>query len=107
MWEVFDKTLARYHELEQQLADPALIADRSRYTQAAKEHGSLAKQVKPYREFQKVRDDIKQLEALLAAESDPDMRRYYEEELAGLKPQHQALQSRLEDLLLVEPGQDF
>jgi peptide chain release factor 1 len=98
--------LARSQQLEQQLADPAVIADRARYTQVAKEHGSLAKQVKPYVEYCKVRDALAQTEALLAAETDPEMRRYLDEELAAQRQQQQALQGRLEDLLLVE-GENF
>ena len=89
------------------MADPAIIGDRARYTQVAKEHGALAKKVKPYLEYQKVSEDIAQAEALLAAESDAEMRGYAEEELTGLRQRQQALASRLEDLLLVEPGEDF
>ena len=107
MIQAFEQSLARYQELEQQLADPAVIADRSRYTQSAKEHGALAKTVKPYLEFQQLQADIAQAEALAAAEADPEMRRYAEEELASLRTRQQALQSRLEDLLLVDPGEDF
>jgi peptide chain release factor 1 len=107
MWPTFEKLLARYRELEEQLADPAIIADRNRYTQAAKEHGSLAKLVKPYLEYQKVTEDVSQAQALVEAEADADMRRYAEEELAALRARQQVLQGRLEDLLLVEPGEDF
>jgi peptide chain release factor 1 len=107
MWPTFEKSLARYRELEQQLANPVIIADRNRYTQAAKEHGSLAKLVKPYLEYQKVTEDVSQAEALVDAEADADMRHYAEEELAALRARQQVLQGRLEDLLLVEPGEDF
>jgi len=48
MWTTFEQSLTRYHELEQQLGDPTVIADVARYTQTAKEYGSLAKLVKPY-----------------------------------------------------------
>ncbi len=107
MWEAFEQSLARFRELEQQLGDPAVIADRARYTRTAKEHGTLAKQVKPYVEFKRLADEIAQLEPLAGGEADADMRRYYEEELAGLRRKHAELQSKLEELLLVEPGSDF
>ncbi len=107
MWPTFEQSLARYQELEQQLADPVVIADRGRFTQIAKDHGALAKLVKPYLEYQKISADIGQTEALLASETESDMRRYLEEELATQRRQQQALQSRLEDLLLVEPGENF
>lgn len=106
MWPKFEEALARYRELEQQMAEPALIADRPRFTQAAKEHASLAKMVKPYLEFRQMSDAIKETESL-AAEGDADMRRYAEEELAGLRGRHEALKTRLEDLLLVDPSDDF
>jgi peptide chain release factor 1 len=108
MWETFEQSLHRSRELEQQLADPAVIADRTRYTQAAKEHGNLAKLVKPYLEYQKISEDIAQAEVFrAAAEADADMKRYAEEELAGLRARQQALHTRLEDLLLVDPSEDF
>jgi peptide chain release factor 1 len=106
MWPHFEKSLARYLDLETQLADPGIVANRSRYTQVAKEHGALAKQVKPYLEYKKTHDDIVQAEAMVAAESDPEMKRYAEDELAALRTRHDALRSRLEDFLLVE-GEDF
>ena len=54
MWPHFEQALARYRDLEQQLSDPAVVADRARYARAAKEHGALAKQVKPYLEYKKL-----------------------------------------------------
>src|SRR5947208_11875487 len=103
MWPRFEQALTRYRDLEQQLADPVVIGDRARYTSVAKEHGALAKQVKPYLDFKKLTDDLAEHEALLAAETDPSMRAYLEEEIAKQKADHQALQTRLEDFLLLDP----
>ncbi|MFN4258473.1 MAG: peptide chain release factor 1 [Gemmataceae bacterium] len=107
MWQTFAQAQNRYAELEQLLADPAVIANRTRFTQVAKEHGSLARMVKPYQEFLKLNEQVTQAEQLLAAENDPEMRQYAEEELAQLRERQQTLQSRLEDLLLIEPGEDY
>ncbi len=107
MWPVLEQAVARYQELEQQLGEPAVIADRALYTRLAKEHGSLAKQVKPYLEFKSISEAIGQAEALLENEKDPDMRLYTEEELATLRPRHEALQARLEDFLLFDPSENF
>src|SRR5262249_37457122 len=100
MWHSLEQSLTRYRELEQQMSDPAVIADRNRYTQAAKEHGALAKMVKPYLEYQKVSEDVSHAEALAAAESDPEMRKYAEEELVGLRDRKKTLGDKLEELLL-------
>jgi peptide chain release factor 1 len=106
MWPIFEQSLTRYQELEKQLGDPAVVADRARYTRTAKEHGTLAKQVKPYLEYKKVTEDLAQAQALLEAETDPEMRRYAEQELAELRSRQEALRSRLEDFLLAE-GEDY
>jgi peptide chain release factor 1 len=103
-WPAFAKALARSGELEGLLADPAVIADRVRYQQFGKEHGALAKMVKPYLQYQQLTQEIANAEAMLG---DPDMKALADEELASLRPQLQALTTRMEDLLLVDPGEDF
>jgi peptide chain release factor 1 len=107
MWPALDKSLDRFRELERLLADPAVVTDHQRYAQLAKEHGSLAKSVRPYLEYQRLTEDAKQAEAMLAAETDSDMRAYAEEELAGLKRKVDDLRGKLEEFLLVEPGEDY
>jgi peptide chain release factor 1 len=104
---IFEQQLARFVELEQQLADPAIAADPARYSAFAKEHGKLAKQVRPYQDYLAVQKSIAQAEALLASETDEEMRSYAEAELAELRVQLDVLRRRLEDLLLVDPGEDF
>src|SRR5262245_50244580 len=102
MWPAFEQDLNRYRELESQLSDPAVVADRARYTKAAKEHGSLAKRVKPYLEFKELSEEIAQWEALAA--SDPAMRADAEQELAQVRVRQQALSQKLEDMLLDDPS---
>jgi peptide chain release factor 1 len=107
MWPAFEQAEARFHELEQLLSQPDVIADRARYTRLAKEHGSLAKMVKPYRDYLKVAGDLAQAEALLQSpDTDADMRGLVDEELRELRPKRDALHGRLEDLLLGE-GEDY
>jgi peptide chain release factor 1 len=107
MWATFEKSLSRYRELEEQLADPAVVADHKRYSQVAKELASLAKTVRPYQDYLKLTEDVKHAEALVASESDADMRAYAEQELSGLRQRLADVVARLEDLLLVEPGEDY
>src|SRR5436309_3154516 len=107
MWPVFEQSLSRYQQLEQQLADPIVIADRSRFASVAREHGALSRRIKPYLEYKSVCQAIEQAEALLADESDPDMRALAEEERTSLRARRDALQERLEDFLLVDPGETF
>src|SRR5207244_2164098 len=67
----------------------------------------LAKLVKPYIEYQRLSEEIQQTQSLAQAETDQEMRRYLEEELAAQRRQHAVLEGRLEELLLVDPGEDF
>jgi peptide chain release factor 1 len=107
MWPAFEKAEARFFELEQLLSQPEVIGDRARYTRLAKEHGSLAKMLKPYREYLKVADDSAQAEALLLSpDTDAEMRSLIEDELKELHPKRDTLHTRLEDLLLGE-GEDY
>lgn len=102
-----EQTLSRYRELEAQLADPVVIADRARFSQTAREHGRLGKIVRPYLEHQQITEAIRQAEALASGESDPEMLGYAEAELAALRPRQQELQNLIEELLLVDPSEDF
>src|SRR5829696_6842218 len=78
----FEQALARFQELEQQLADPAVAGDRARFTRLAKEHGSLARKVRPYQEYRKLLGDVAETEALLASETDEEMREIAKQELS-------------------------
>ncbi len=105
MWPVMEQKLARFRELEEQLADPAVAVDHSRSTAISKELGSMGKLVYPYIEFQQVESQIKEAEGLLAG--DADMKALAEEELAALRPKREALHAKIEDQLLVDPSEDF
>ena len=63
MWPIFEQSLSRYQQLEQQLADPAIIADRGRFASVAREHGALSRRVKPYLEYKSVCQALEQAEA--------------------------------------------
>jgi peptide chain release factor 1 len=105
MWPAFEQALKRHAELEIQLGDPVLIADRTRYTKAAKEHGSLHKIVKPYSEFLAVTKEIESSQSMLEG-ADDEMKAFIEEELASLRAREGELRDRLEDILLMG-GEDY
>jgi peptide chain release factor 1 len=107
MYPKLEEALAKYQEIEQQLGDPAVIADGPRYSRLAKEHGALAKMVKPYQQYKELVDEIATAESLMADEKDEDMRAYAAEELKSLQGREQELRAKLEDLLLVDPAEDF
>jgi peptide chain release factor 1 len=105
MWPAFEQALARHQELEVLLGDPAVIADRARYTKLAKEHGAVQKTIKPYVEFVAVTKEIAQAQQMLDG-ADAEMKAFVEEELKGLRERETALRGRLEDILLMG-GEDY
>ena len=107
MWPSLEKKLARFQEIETLLGEPDVVTDVARYNKLAREHGSLSKVVKPYQEFQELTANVAQAEAMIAAEQDPEMRSYAEEDLAGLRQRYEAMKTRIEDMLLVDPEEDF
>jgi peptide chain release factor 1 len=107
MWPALEKKIARYRELESYLAEESVATDVTKYGPIAKELSSLGKVVKPAEEFAAVGQSIKQAEAMLAAETDAEMKAYAEEELQTLRKRFEELKTRIEDMLLVEPGEDY
>src|SRR5690242_13780977 len=91
--------LARYEELERQLADPAVIADTPRYLPLQREHGGLAKIAKMMRRFNALVEEVKTAQEMVREEQDPDSKAYAEQELAELSAQYAALETELEDIL--------
>ncbi len=107
MWPVMDQKLEQFRKLEEQLGDPAVAGDHKRFAVVAKEHGMLARMVKPYLELLDLDKALKATEAMVAGEKDPELKAMAAEELAGIKPKHEALKSRIEDELLVDPDEIF
>lgn len=107
MWAALEQHVRRFEELERQMADPATAADPARFTQIVREHGRLAKLVKPYRALTQLDEEIAQAQAMLRSEKDPEMRQYAEDELAALQGRRDRLRQQLEDLLLESTDEDF
>jgi peptide chain release factor 1 len=99
--------LVRFAELEEMMGEPAVISNPTRLNTIAKEHGTLTKLVNPYREWLALTEQVKNTEQLLTTESDPEMLALLKEEIASLNPRLAKLQERIEDMLLVDPSEDF
>jgi peptide chain release factor 1 len=94
-----DAKLARFEELERQLVDPEVLANPSRLTAIAREHGSLAKLATKYRHFKKLNDQIREAIEMIEG-ADPDMRELAEAELPDLKAERENYWNELLDLTI-------
>ena len=99
MFEKLQSDYQRFQELEAALLDPAGIADGARLPALAKERGALAKVSLPYARYLELSRQIDEYSASAKAETDPDMRSYYEAELEILKAQHAEVGDALRDLI--------
>lgn len=97
---------ARYVEIENQMADPEVLADYERMAELAQEKAGLEEIVSAYREYRRVAAEIEEAEALLEEEADNDLRALARDELDRLLTRRDALEPRLRALLLPKDPRD-
>jgi peptide chain release factor 1 len=92
-----EKKLARFEELEKQMADPAVLAEGQRFAVAAREHGSLAKVATKYRRFKQMVAEIEELKTMQTSPNEEE-RELAEMELPTVRENREALWSELLDM---------
>src|SRR5512133_364172 len=95
---------AKYGELLQRLADPAVQADPAQYRTSAKALAEIEPLVEKFRDFKSVLTQIVQSQELM--ESDPEMRELAQEELQTLEARRDALDAEIKILLLPKDPND-
>ena len=92
-----EEKLARFEELEKQLADPSVLGDSSRIASVAREHGSLAKLAGKFRRFKKVIEEIREATAMVSGD-DLELRELAQDSLNDLRPERESLWNELLDM---------
>lgn len=105
MFERLDQMEARYEELGQQLADPALVSDQKKFTEVAKAHRELEPVVEKFREYRQVKQGIADAKAMLT-EDDADIKEMAEAELLALEPRLAEIEDELKIMLLPRDPND-
>src|SRR5260370_19837854 len=106
MFERLEQIETRYEELTRALASPEIVSDSARYQKTAKAHSEVAGIVEKYREYKDLKRGISESKAVLADETDPEMRAYAEEELAKLEARIGGVEEELKVLLLPKDPND-
>src|SRR5215471_10959978 len=106
MFERLNQIESKYDELTTALASPEVIGDSSKYQKTAKAHSEITPVVEKYREYKDLKRGIAESKAMLADETDPEMRAYAEEELAKLEPRLPVIEEELKILLLPKDPND-
>lgn len=103
MRELLEQKLARFEELERQLADPAIYGDAAKLAAAARERGSLHRIATAYRRFKDLNAQIAEAREMVEGD-DLDLRELAEAELPSLIEQREELWNEL--LTLTVGGAD-
>ncbi len=96
---------ARFKELEDEMADPAVFSDQNRFKKAGKSHRELEPIVAKYREWRNVKQELDGAREMLA-EDDPEIRVMAQEDLHRLQPRIEQLEEELRILLLPKDPND-
>ena len=105
MFERLAEIERRYDELERQIIDPAVIANRREFAKLAKERAQLEEIVARWRDRQRLARDVEEHREL-AREKDADLRELAKSELPGLEAQLTELDALLKQLLLPKDPND-
>ena len=95
----------RFEELNQQMADPAVISDGEQYRKIAKARAESEEVVAKFREWKSVENSLSQARAMLE-EKDPDLRAMAEDETTALEPRLAEIEDELKLLLLPKDPND-
>jgi len=106
MFERLDQLEAKYEELNAALSSPEIVNDSSRYQKTAKAHSEIAPMVEKYREYKDLKRGIADSRAMIASETDAEMRTYAQEELDKLEARVVAVEEELRVLLLPKDPND-
>src|SRR5579871_4226290 len=106
MFERLNQIEAKYDELTKALSSPEVIGDSSRYQKTAKAHSEVAEIVEKYREYKDLTRGIEESKAMVAEETDAELRTYAQEELARLGERLTQVENDLKVLLIPKDPND-
>ena len=100
-----DKIARRFQEIEELLADPAVLADYTRMNELAQERSEIEELVEVYQRFQTVEKQLIENQQLLH-DSDPDLSELAALEIEQLNEERATLDGRMKQLLLPRDPKD-
>ena len=106
MFDRLDDIVQRFEELLQELNDPMLAMDQSRYRKLMKEHADLAPIVETYGAYKSAQNTVEESLEMLELESDEEMRELLKEELSDARKKSKTLEKELKILLLPKDPND-
>ncbi|MCR5356299.1 MAG: peptide chain release factor 1 [Lachnospiraceae bacterium] len=106
MFDKLDDLIMRYEDIMNELNEPGVANDQERFRKLMKEQSDLTPIIDTYKEYKKCKQDIDDSLAMLAEESDDDMKEMLKEELNNAKKNVEVLEEKLKILLLPKDPND-
>ena len=106
MLEKIEKVVARFDEIERQMADPQVLASHTKLTDLAQERAELTDLVEAYHQYQRVEAELVGARELLEMTEDDDMAALAAEEVDRLRERLETLEQRMRQLLVPRDSRD-
>lgn len=106
MFDKLEDLLQRFEELQNELSDPGVVNDQTRFRRLMKEQNDLTDIVTEYKRYKQTKQDIEDSLLLLDEESDEELRELAKEELAEAKNRLEECEQNLKILLLPKDPND-
>ena len=90
----------KYKKLEQQLADPEVIADMKKFVQLNKDYKELQPIIAAGLEYKRLVDELAQAKDILMNEKDEDLKEMAREEVADIEPKLPEMEQQIKLLLI-------
>ncbi|MCF8217469.1 MAG: peptide chain release factor 1 [Bacteroidales bacterium] len=96
----------QYDEIEQQMSDPEIIADRKRFIKLHKDYKDLQPLVEAYHEYEELLSNIESAKEIIHNETDDEFVKMAKEELQEFNKQKEELDEKIKYLLIPKDPQD-
>ena len=106
MFDKLEDILVRYKEIEEELNNPSIVNDQSKYKKLRKELSDLFDIVEKYSEYKEALNTIEDSLQMLDEESDEEIRELAKEELTETKQRLTKIEDELKILLLPQDPND-
>lgn len=93
---MYEDIKQKFNELEKQMSDPTIINDVKKITEVSRQHADLKEVASMILALEKVADDIKQNNEIIAQEADEELKDIAKEELESLQQKYESLQKQIE-----------
>lgn len=96
----------RFEEVSQQIIQPEIVSDSTKYSKLSKEYKDLGKIVEQYAIYQKLQKDIAGTKDMIVNEKDEELRQMAKEELDELLPKMEEMDLIIKELLIPKDPND-